>query len=73
MIKIINEEEYNNGCYTREKESWDFPLEELDYLLEEHKGEVFLLKYGRLYEVIDNKIDIKENNENNESEEKIKC
>ena len=28
-----------------------------------------MLKYGRLYEVIDNKIDIKENNENNESEE----
>ena len=70
MIKIINEEEYNNGCYIREKESWDFPLEELDYLLKEHKGEVFLLKYGRLYEVIDNKIDIKENNESNESEEK---
>ena len=30
MIKIINEEEYNNGCYIREKESWDFPIEELD-------------------------------------------
>ena len=69
MIKIINEEEYNNGCYIREKESWDFPLEELDYLLKEHKGEVFMLKCGRLYEVIDNKIDIKENNKNNESEE----
>ena len=70
MIKIINEEEYNNSSYIIEKESWDFPIEELDYLLKEHKGEVFLLKYGRLYEVIDNKIDIKENNKNNESEEK---
>ena len=66
MIKIINEEEYNNGCYIREKESWDFPLEELDYLLKEHKEEVFMLKCGRLYEVIDNKIDIKESNESEE-------
>lgn len=31
-------------------EGWDFPLEEIDYLLEEHNGEVFILKNGRLWE-----------------------
>lgn len=29
---------------------WDFPIEELDYLLEEHDGEAFVLWDGRLYE-----------------------
>lgn len=53
MIKIIDEEEYNNGSYMRDEEGWDFPLEELDYLLKEHNGEVFLLQNGRLYEVMD--------------------
>lgn len=31
-------------------DGWDFPLEEIDYLLEEHNGEVFTLKNGRLWE-----------------------
>lgn len=31
-------------------DGWDFPLEELDYLLEEHDGETFVLKDGRLHE-----------------------
>lgn len=53
MIKIIDEEEYNNESYIRDEEGWDFPLEELDYLLKEHSGEVFLLQSGRLYEVIE--------------------
>lgn len=35
-----------------EEDSWDFPIEELDYLLEEHDGETFVLKDGRLYEAI---------------------
>lgn len=34
-------------------EGWDYPLEELDYLLEEHWGETFCLKDGRLYECDD--------------------
>lgn len=51
MIKIIDMEEYNKGNYIRDEESWDFPFEELDYLLKEHNGEIFLLQYGRLYEV----------------------
>ena len=29
---------------------WDFPIEELDYLIEEHSGETFVLVDGRLYE-----------------------
>ena len=32
------------------KNGWDFPIEELGYLLEEHAGETFVLKGGRLYE-----------------------
>lgn len=31
-------------------DAWDFPLEELEYLLEEHDGETFVLHNGRLYE-----------------------
>lgn len=31
-------------------DDWDFPIEELDYLLEEHPGESFVLKDDRLYE-----------------------
>ena len=53
MIKIIDEEEYNNGSYMRDEEGWNFPLEELDYLLNEHNRAVFLLQNGRLYEVMD--------------------
>ena len=32
------------------KEGWDFPIEELDYLLEEHDGETFALVNNRLFE-----------------------
>lgn len=32
------------------EDGWDFPIEELDYLLEEHDGETFALKDGRLWE-----------------------
>ena len=58
MIKIIDKEEYNNGSYIRDDEGWDFPIEELDYLLEEHNGEVFLLQNDRLYEIIEMESDI---------------
>ena len=34
-------------------DDWDFPIEELDYLLEEHPGESFVLKDDRLYEIND--------------------
>ena len=29
---------------------WDYPLEEIDYLLDEHDGETFVLIGDRLYE-----------------------
>lgn len=32
-------------------DDWDFPIEELDYLLEEHPGESFVLQDDRLYEI----------------------
>lgn len=31
-------------------EAWDYPVEELDYLMEEHDGEAFVLLDGRLWE-----------------------
>lgn len=31
---------------------WNFPVEEIDYLLAEHNGETFVLKNDRLYETI---------------------
>ena len=34
-----------------DSDTWDYPIEELDYLLEEHPGESFVLKDDRLYEV----------------------
>lgn len=33
------------------EEGWDYPIKELDYLLEEHSGESFVLKNNRLYEM----------------------
>lgn len=33
------------------EDAWDFPIEELDYLLEEHPGESFVLSNGRLWEI----------------------
>lgn len=32
------------------KDAWDFPLEELGYLTEEHDGETFVLSGDRLFE-----------------------
>jgi len=32
------------------EDAWDFPLEEVGYLLKEHDGETFVLKDGRLWE-----------------------
>ena len=51
MIIIISEDEFAKGRYMYKNESWDFPIEELDYLLEEHNGEIFKLVGDRLEEV----------------------
>jgi hypothetical protein len=47
MIKITN-----NPRFIPEDDwnYWSFPIEELDYVLEEHEGQTFCLKDGRLYE-----------------------
>lgn len=50
MIKIYTKNEIKDV----EKyivDSWDFPIEELDYLLEEHNEESFVLINNRLYEI----------------------
>ena len=30
--------------------AWDYPIEELEYLLKEHDGETFVYSNGRLFE-----------------------
>lgn len=50
MIKIYTKNEIKDV----EKyivDNWDFPIEELDYLLEEHNEESFVLINNRLYEI----------------------
>ena len=44
MIHIITETA--KICWA----AWDYPVEELDYLLEEHDGETFVLYNNRLWE-----------------------
>lgn len=39
-----------------DEQGWDFPVEEIDYLLEEHEGETFALKDERLWECDPDKI-----------------
>lgn len=31
-------------------EAWDYPLTEIEYLIEEHAGETFVISDGRLWE-----------------------
>ena len=47
-------------------DAWDFPIEELDYLLEEHPGESFALLNNRLYEISDESLTEAANPENAE-------
>ena len=39
-----------------DEQGWDFPVEEIDYLLDEHAGETFALKDKRLWECDPDKI-----------------
>lgn len=48
MIKIYTFEEVDGNIA---EDSWDFPFEEIDYLLKEHNGESFTILDGRLWEV----------------------
>ena len=49
MIHIYHEEEAPQPW--RFKGQWSYPTSELDYLLEEHDGEGFVLYKHRLYEM----------------------
>lgn len=52
MIKIISLNELAEKTkYTIGFDAWDYPIEELDYLLEHKDNEVFVLAGGRLTEV----------------------
>ena len=52
MITIISMQELAQKTkYTIGFNAWDFPIEELDYLIENHSGETFVLCNGRLTEV----------------------
>lgn len=54
MIKIISKEELAKKTkYTIGFDAWDFPIEELDYIMEEHNNETFLLVDNRLIEVVE--------------------
>lgn len=46
MIHIVSSSAGYAPC------GWDYPLEEIDYLLEEHDGETFVLIDDRLYETV---------------------
>ena len=45
MIQIVKDTEGIAMPY-----GWDYPLEEISYILEEHDGETFVLIGDRLYE-----------------------
>lgn len=56
MIRIYSREEFKDMVDWDMIDSdaidgWDFPIEELDYLLEEHDEESFVLIDNRLYEI----------------------
>lgn len=51
MIKIYGRDEFREMTNWEIVDDWDFPIEELDYLLEEHDEESFVLINNRLYEV----------------------
>lgn len=46
MVSIVSEWD---GILAKD-DGWDFPIEELPYLLDEHDGETFIYSNGRLYE-----------------------
>lgn len=52
MIKIYTLEE---SVDLLKEDGWDFPFEEIGYLLEEHNGEAFMVDGGRLWELDDDK------------------
>lgn len=51
MIRIYSKEEFKEMIDWEIVDDWDFPVDELDYLLEEHDEESFVLMNNRLYEI----------------------
>lgn len=53
MIKIYTQEQIDVDIedIINDFDIWSFPISELDYLLEEHNQESFLLYNNRLYEL----------------------
>ena len=51
MIKIYGKNEFMEMTDWEIVDSWGFPIAELDYLLEEHDEESFVLVCNKLYEV----------------------
>lgn len=55
MIRIYSKEQFDKefiNTLTEDDEIWNYPIEELDYLILEHKNESFILIDNRLYEYI---------------------
>ena len=55
MIRIYTEKQFDKDfidILKNDDETWSYPIEELDYLLLEHKSESFILIDNRLYEYI---------------------
>lgn len=53
MIRIYHEKQFDKvfiETLLEDDDTWSFPLEELDYLMLEHKNESFILINNRLYE-----------------------
>ena len=60
MIKIFSENDIktdylenlysNNKNFSNKYDYWDYPINELNYLLESHPSECFILYKDRLYE-----------------------
>lgn len=56
MIKIYNEKE---AIDLIREDAWDFPVDEIPYLLEEHKDEAFVIdEDNRLWEMDENGLEI---------------
>lgn len=54
MIKIYSEKDFTEDFLDEiisNEELWDYPFEELDYLLEENANESFVVINGRIKEI----------------------
>lgn len=53
MITILTVKEIEDNPHIQiDENGWDFLIEEIDYLLTEHDGQVFVLKDNTLWETV---------------------